>query len=156
MTNDNHIDLQSRMQAVLDDPGFQKELAQVRSKATLQAIGELQSSPHWTYVANRFSRNSAAALYALEAASLADPDYAVKNERRSRQLALAWESLAKLTEGVTRPTALLNAALAYELAGYQANASYLAKKLSENPLRTTSRVVQAIGASSVFHRVRRA
>ena len=30
------------------------------------------------------------------------------------------------------------------------------KKLSENPLRTTSRVVQAIGASSVFHRVRRA
>ena len=30
------------------------------------------------------------------------------------------------------------------------------EKLSENPLRTTSRVVQAIGASSVFHRVRRA
>ena len=33
---------------------------------------------------------------------------------------------------------------------------FLSKKLSENPLRTTSRVVQAIGASSVFHRVRRA
>ena len=30
------------------------------------------------------------------------------------------------------------------------------QKLSENPLQTTSRVVQAIGASSVFHRVRRA
>ena len=33
---------------------------------------------------------------------------------------------------------------------------FVCKKLSENPLRTTSRVVQAIGASSVFHRVRRA
>ena len=98
MTNDTHIDLQSRMQAVLADPRFQSELAQVRSKATLQAIGELQHPPHWTYVANRFSRNSAAALYALEAATLADPDYAVKNEKRSRQLALAWESLAKLDE----------------------------------------------------------
>ena len=32
----------------------------------------------------------------------------------------------------------------------------ISQKLSENPLRTTSRVVQAIGASSVFHRVRRA
>ena len=42
MTNDTHIDLQSRMQAVLADPGFQSELAQVRSKATLQAIGELR------------------------------------------------------------------------------------------------------------------
>ena len=153
MTNDNHIDLQSRMQAVLDDPGFQKELAQVRSKATLQAIGELQSSPHWTYVANRFSRNSAAALYALEAASLADPDYAVKNERRSRQLALAWESLAKLTEGVTRPTALLNAALAYELAGYQANASYLAKEILPKPQLESRADIQSLVASFIQRRI---
>ena len=32
----------------------------------------------------------------------------------------------------------------------------LIEKLSENPLRATSRVVQAICASSVFHRARRA
>ena len=153
MTNDNHIDLQSRMQAVLADPGFQHELAQIRSKATLQAIGELQRRPHWTYVANRFSRNSAAALYALEAATLADPDYAVKNEKRSRQLALAWESLAKLAEGVTRPVALLNAALAYELAGYQANASYLAKEILSQSQPESRTDTQFLVASFIQRRV---
>ena len=73
MTASEHIDLQSRMQTVLADPGFQSELAQVRSKATLHAVGDKDRSPRWTYVANRFSRNSAAALYALEASSLSDP-----------------------------------------------------------------------------------
>ena len=153
MTNDNHIDLQSRMQAVLADRGFQSELAQVRSKATLQAIGEPQSPPRWTYVANRFARNSAAALYALEAATLADPDYAVKNENRSRQLALAWESLAKLAEGVTKPIALLNAALAYELAGYQANAAYLAKEILPDPQPDSRADAQALVASFIQRRI---
>ena len=153
MTNDTHIDLQSRMQSVLADPGFQSELAQVRSKATLQDIGELQHPPHWTYVANRFSRNSAAALYALEAATLADPDYAVKNEKRSRQLALAWESLAKLDEGVTRPIALLNAALAYELAGYQANASYLAKEVLLKSQPESRADTQSLVASFIQRRM---
>ena len=129
------------------------KLAQVRSKATLQAIGELQRPPHWTYVANRFSRNSAAALYALEAATLADPDKATENEERSRQLALAWESLAELTEGVTRPTALLNAALAYELAGYQANASYLAKEVLPKPQLESRVDAQALVASFIQRRI---
>ena len=152
-TNDTHADLQSRMQAVLADQGFQSELAQIRSKATLQAIGEPQRPPHWTYVANRFSRNSAAALYALEAATLADPDYAVKNVKRSRQLALAWESLAKLAEGVTRPVALLNAALAYELAGYQANAAYLAKEVLSEPQLDSRADAQALVASFIQRRI---
>ncbi len=153
MTNDNHIDLQFRMQALLADRGFQSELAQVRSKATLQAIGELQRSPHWTYVANRFARNSAAALYALEAGTLADPNYAVENEKHSRQLALAWESLARLDEGVTRPIALLNAALAYELAGYQANAAYLAKEVLPDPQPDSRADAQALVASFIQRRI---
>lgn len=153
MTNDTHINLQSRMQAMLADPGFKSELDQVRSKATLQAIGEPQSPPHWTYVANRFARNSAAALYALEAATLADPDSAIKNEDHSRQLALAWESLAKLAEGVTRPVALLNAALAYELAGYQANAAYLAKEVLPEPQPDSRADAQALVASFIQRRM---
>ena len=44
---------------------------------------------------------------------------------------------------------------AYLEAGYDVNAKD-PKKLSENPLRATSRVVQAISASSDFHRARRA
>ena len=129
MTTDEHVDLLTRMEGVLADPGFQAELAQIRTKATLQTIGELERPYNWTYVAPRFSRNSAAALYALQTEALVAPQSIPDYHDRSRQLALAWESLANLAEGTDRPTALLNAALAYELAGYQANATYLAKEI---------------------------
>ena len=129
MTTDRHRELIPRMEKLLADPGFRNELAQVRSKATLQAIGEIETSPKWTYTANRFSRNSAAAMYALETEAIENPSSVGAHEHQARQVALAWESLAKLAEGTTRPVALLNAALSYELAGYQANAAYLAKEV---------------------------
>ncbi len=153
MTIDNRVELHSRMESVLENPGFQNELAQVRAKATLQAIGELEDSPNWTYVAKRFSRNSAAALYALEAATLADPSYAVRNKVCSRQLAHAWENLAKLEEGVSRSTALLNAALASELAGYQANAAYLAKEILPRPCLDSRADAQSLVASFMQRRL---
>ena len=78
-------------------------------------------------------------MYALEATVLENPKATLEHRNHSRQLALAWESLAKLTEGATRPTALLNAALAYELAGYQANATYLAKEILPNAPHFDSR-----------------
>ena len=148
MTNSEYINLLSRMENVLADPGFQNELAQVRSKAVLQAVGNPVSLPRWTYVASRFSRNSAAALYALEATALNDLESVLDHQNHSRQLALAWESLAKLAEGTTRPIALLNAALAYELAGYQANSAYLAKEILPNePLYDTRADAQSLVAS---------
>ena len=152
MTNSEHIDLLSRMENVLTDPGFQNELAQVRSKALLQAVGNSVSLPRWTYVASRFSRNSAAALYALEATALENPKAALDHQDHSRQLALAWESLAKLTEGATRPTALLNAALAYELAGYQANSTYLAKEVLPNDPHYDSRADAHLLVASFLQR----
>ena len=154
MTANDHVDLYLRMEAVLTDPGFQNELAQVRSKATLRTIGDLGISPRWTYVANRFSRNSAAALYALEASVLANPDSSLGHDQeRSRQLALAWESLARLNEGVTRPIALVNAALAYELAGYQANAAYLAKEIVPEPHPDSKADAQSLVASFLQRRL---
>ena len=139
MTVSGHVDLLSRMEGLLTDPGFQSELAQVRSRAVLEAVGNPVSPPRWTYVAPRFSRNSAAALYALEAAALDNLNSALDHQSHSRQIALAWESLAKLTEGANRPTVLLNAALAYELAGFQANSAYLAKEVLPDDPRYDSR-----------------
>lgn len=154
MIASEHVDLQSRMQRILADPGFQNELAQVRSKATLNAVGDPDRLPRWTYVANRFSRNSAAALYALEANSLSDSgDNSENNRERARQLALAWESLARLGEGVTRPVALLNAALAYELAGYQANAAYLAREISPVTDSDSRADVHSLAASFIQRRL---
>ena len=153
MTTNQYATLKSRMEVVLADRGFQIELAQVRSKAALQTVGEPASPPNWTYVANRFSRNSAAAFYALETMAIVDADNAALNMDRSRQLALAWQSLAQLAEGASRPSALLNAALSYELAGYQANAAYLAKELLPNPQLDSKADVQSLVASFIQRRL---
>jgi len=117
------------MTGLLSDPGYQNELAQVRAKATLQAIGEATPPPRWTYVGRRFARNSAAAIYALEALAFQDPLGVERFKDEARRVALAWENLARLDEGLSRPLALLNAALAYDLAGYQANATVLAREV---------------------------
>ena len=45
MTVSGHVDLLSRMEGLLTDHGFQSELAQVRSKATLRAVGEPEPPP---------------------------------------------------------------------------------------------------------------
>jgi len=121
--------LVTHMTGLLADPGYQNELAQVRAKATLQAIGEATPPPRWTYVGRRFARNSTAAVYALEALAVQNPLGVERFKDEARRVALAWENLARLGEGLSRPLALLNAALAYELAGYQANATYLAREV---------------------------
>ena len=132
MKPEMQVELIARMEESLSDPAFQHDLAEVRSKAILAAVGEPINPPKWRYEARQFARNSAAALYALEESSLQTPAAAQDHENRARQLALAWESLSKLSEGADQSTAALNAALAYELAGYQANASFLARELFPN------------------------
>ncbi len=136
--------LMARMQGLLSDGGFQNELAQIRAKALLKDLGEPENPPHWTYTAGRFCRNATAAMYALETAALENPDTAFPHPDQARQLALAWESLARLSEGVAQPLAQLNAALAYELAGYQANAAYLAQSIGPDPEPDTRPDTQAL------------
>lgn len=46
------------------------------------------------------------------------------------RVAQGWESLARLKERTTSNTALLNAAAAYDFAGYQANAACLARQIA--------------------------
>lgn len=48
----------------------------------------------------------------------------------ARQVAQGWESFAKLKERTSQRTALLNAAAAYDFAGYQANAACLARHVA--------------------------
>ena len=121
--------LLERTAEMLTSTGFVGELAQIRARAALKFIGEPVDPPRWTYVAPRLLRHSAAALYALEMSALANPAFPKEQQVWSRQLALAWESLARLSEGPSQSTSLLNAAISYELAGYQANSAFLAKEL---------------------------
>lgn len=108
---------------LLDLPQFRNELSQIGARAALSALGQhAVDSVRWRYRTERIVRNLTAATAELEASD--------RNETQaSRMLAVAraWENLAALGERVHPSTALINAALAYEWAGYQANAACLAR-----------------------------
>jgi replicative superfamily II helicase len=81
----------------------------------------------WTYVPRRVLRNLVALNHSLLllAPTLDGSDADV--EAAALFSARAWEALARTQEGVSRRTALLNGSILYQLAGYQANASCLAR-----------------------------
>jgi superfamily II DNA/RNA helicase len=108
------------------DRGFQSELASLRAKATLTDLLGAPPDYRWGYTAERAVRNTTALHLVLKRAakSLRRLDEIAEPARVTAQ---AWESLAALEEGAARPTALMNAAVAYEIAGYQANAACLAR-----------------------------
>lgn len=153
MLTDGRDSLVARMTALLADPGYQNDLAQVRAKATLRTIGEAIPPPRWTYVGRRFARNSAAAAYALTSLAIQDPVTIERFKDPARRIALAWQNLARLDEGLSRPLALLNSALAYELAGYQANATCLAREIVPHFDQRTEPNLQSLVSSFLQRRL---
>lgn len=127
MTNDR--DSSSEIISLFQNPGFQNETAQIKAKALLTEI--LQDVPQyeWSYIAQRVVRNITFAAFQLENIAREEPSRMRDFSNVARELALVWESLAKLNEATTEKTALINAAINYELAGYQANAMCIAGRL---------------------------
>ena len=115
-----------------DDPLFHSEMAQIRAKALLKEITGQIPSYKWSYVASRVVRNITSAVFSLETLAEIDPNSLKELEGLTLQLARTWESLAKLGESTSFEMALMNAAVAYELAGYQANAVCLSRKLGRD------------------------
>ena len=68
------------------------------------------------------ARNASAALIDLQQVALSTPGEIPSFSTEALRYANVWESLARLEEGTTRRTALLNAAASFDLAGYEANA----------------------------------
>jgi superfamily II DNA/RNA helicase len=114
------------------DRGFQNEAAQVQAKALMTEIVRELPQYKWTYNITRLIRNVVAATFELEQIAKDDPGKINDLSEAARRFALVWEALAKLQESTTRETALLNAAVNYELAGYQANAACIAKQIQSN------------------------
>src|SRR5262245_61752068 len=109
--------------------GLLSEIAQLQAHALLSELTTETSSVNWTYVLGRLARNSTAARLELE--TLAATRHGLERfSGFARTLGLAWESMAKLTEGTRRDAALMNAAVMFELAGYQANAALLARRVT--------------------------
>ncbi|SRR6266566_1392363 len=118
-----------RIQALSTDKQFQIEVAQMRAKALLKEVTDDVPEYKWTYVPSTVIRNATGASIIFEAISRTQPQQLKTLETIARQVALLWESVGKLGERVSSETATMNAAVAYELSGYQANASCLARRL---------------------------
>lgn len=118
-----------KMESLINNEVFQRETAQIRAKALFkEVIGEIPDYK-WRYLISRLVRNIMAINFGLETLSVEMPVVLEELQNEVKQFALLWESLAKLEEGVNYSTALLNAAVTYEIAGYQANAACLARGL---------------------------
>lgn len=116
--------------SLFQNAGFQTEAAQIQAKALLSEVAEQVPSYKWSYTAQRVIRNLVRVTFELQNLSIENVEQINDLSNAARQFALIWESLAQLQEATTRNTALLNAAVNYELAGYQANALCIAKQIS--------------------------
>ena len=112
------------------DKGFQAETAALRAKATFKELLGTAPDFAWGYTAERIVRNATALHLALRRVAT-DPSHLESLAAAARITAQTWEGLAALEEHASRATALVNAAVAYELAGYQANAACLARSVTD-------------------------
>lgn len=142
------FDWLSKFKAVADDSVVQGYIAQLRAKALLQELTGNTETIRWTYDPRRLVRNFTAATFALEGIALQSQDLLTSVSSSSRRLALAWEALGNLSEGSRLGTSFLNAAVEYELAGYTANATCLARRYGTSIAGSPSPDVP--GLSSLF------
>lgn len=119
------------LETLLADPRFQGEAAQIEAKALLSRIADEIPDYSWSYVIHRMLRNMVFAGVELDNLVQQQPDELDHKTLGARKLALIWESLAQLREGTDRKTALVNAAVNYEIAGYEANATCIARLIEQ-------------------------
>ena len=132
---------------------LRNELDKISARATLEADVER----NWRYRTERVVRNITAIQTGLYEAVADEPAVLPRVSTAARTIAQGWENLARLGDHVAAPTALLNAALGYELAGYQANAACLAREVTESSAWTTEPSIDGAVAAFVqrlFLRVR--
>jgi superfamily II DNA/RNA helicase len=117
--------------------------------ALTELLGEAPAY-RWTYIAPRMVRNASAALIDLQQVALSTPTEIPSFSAEALRYANVWESLAGLGEGTTRRTALLNAAASFDLAGYEANAVCLARRLVPRAPELADISADVTGLASLF------
>jgi ERCC4-related helicase len=112
------------------DREFQREIAALRAKATFKELLGAAPDFRWPFTAERAVRN-ATALHLLLRRLTPDVESLHDVAVAARVTAQAWEGLATLEDHTSRAGALINAAVAYEIAGFQANAACLARLVTD-------------------------
>ena len=135
---------------------LQHELAQISARATLVELAA-DVNKNWRYRTERVVRNISAIQTGLYTTIADAPEALPDVLATARIVAQGWEDLARLGDHVPPSTALLHAALGYELAGYQANAACLAREVTERSAWTTEPSIDGVVAAflqRLFLRVR--
>ena len=117
---------------VSGDDDFQNDVAQISSKSTLKEITENVPEYNWSYVEPLIVRNASTLGVMIQNLALEDPNNLMKIGQSTLRLATLWENIARLREKTEPNFALMNAAVCYELSGYQANATCLTRKISHS------------------------
>ncbi len=108
--------------SLLTNPSFLNESSQIRAHALFADLGEHVPPFTPTYEIRRMHRNAHAALIDIER-RLRGPSSSddIILLGKARELGEIWENLSKLDNTSTRVLSQINAILAYELSGNQAN-----------------------------------
>lgn len=123
---------------------FQREVAQIRARAALNALpGDLPGDlpeVNWDYRLPRMLRNATAGLIDVESIIDDADSSSVDLTAIARRLGQLWESISRISDGKAKSIAQVNAILAYELAGFQANSMCIAREVaaSRSPATTDS------------------
>lgn len=115
---------------------FVNHVSQVASKSLLKEITDQIPEYSWTYVEEYLTRNALTLSSMIENATIESPETVEKLKNSTVRLAALWECISRLNEETPKNMALINAAVLYELAGYQANASCLSKAYCKNTADT--------------------
>ncbi len=132
--------------SLIEDRGFLAAAAQIQAKALLKEVAEDVPSYRWSYTPQTIVKNAAIATFDIENLLRDNPTAIEDYASAAREIALVWEALARLEEGVSKHTALLNAAVNYDLAGYQANSICIASRLLQRDLKANLSPVDIMSA----------
>ena len=142
--------------SLVRDSTFQRDAAQIQAKALLSEVADEIPSYNWRYLPQRMIRNAVLGTLDLQSIAIEAPARLTGElSNAARRLALIWEYLARLHEGTREELALLNAAVNYELAGYQANAAFLARSLQQKVPENTRSALLDMGVLFLQRRLLR-
>jgi hypothetical protein len=142
------------------DPGYVASLARLRARnSLLELVGPARRDEvdaiRWQLDPWVIGKEAVALHHRIRIAARRVNEQQASEDRVLRQSALidarGWESLAAAEERVSKLAALVNSAVSYELAGYQANASCLARA-AERSLGPRPRPDFALTASAFVQR----
>ena len=122
------------MATVYTDDVFLNHVSQITSKSILKELSNTETLPDfkWSYYEPYIQRNASTLAHMLEEIALTDTTSLSDVRNSSLRLALLWENLSRLKENTPKGTAILNSAISYELAGFQANSSCLSKNFQKD------------------------